>query len=86
MDVRETANQYYDAWRLRAGDMNDVPLAEDLAFTGRVASFDTADGFRAMARQAGAGVRSFTVRHPAHRNGYPNGGPGGLSVAPRFGW
>lgn len=63
MDVREIANRYYDAWRLRAGDMSDVPLAEDLAFTGPVASFDTADGFRAMARQAGAGVRSFTVRH-----------------------
>jgi hypothetical protein len=55
MDVREIANQYYDAWRLRAGDMSDVPLADDLAFTGPVASFDSADGFRAMARQAGAG-------------------------------
>jgi ketosteroid isomerase-like protein len=43
--------------------MSDVPLAEDLVFTGPVASFDSADGFRVMARQAGAGVRSFTVRH-----------------------
>jgi hypothetical protein len=43
--------------------MSDVPLAQDLVFTGPVASFDTADGFPAMARQAGAGVRSFTVRH-----------------------
>jgi ketosteroid isomerase-like protein len=63
MDAREIANRYYDAWRLKAGDMSDVPLAENLVFTGPVASFDSAAGFRAMARQAGAGVRSFTVRH-----------------------
>jgi hypothetical protein len=63
VDIREIANRYYDAWRLRGGDMSDVPLAQDLVFTGPVANFDTADGFRAMARQAGAGVRSFTVRH-----------------------
>jgi ketosteroid isomerase-like protein len=63
MDAREIANRYYDAWRLHAGDMSDVPLAEDLVFSGPVASFDSAVGFRAMARQAGAGVRSFTVRH-----------------------
>jgi ketosteroid isomerase-like protein len=63
MDAREIANRYYDAWRLRAGDMSDVPLADDLVFSGPVASFDSADGFRAMARQAGAGVRSFAVRH-----------------------
>jgi hypothetical protein len=56
MDVREIANQYYDAWRLRAGDMSDVPLAEDLAFTGPVASFDTADvpGDGAAGRRRGA--------------------------------
>ena len=63
MDAREIANRYYDAWRLRAGDMSDVPLADDLVFSGPVASFDSADGFRAMAKQAGAGVRGFTVRH-----------------------
>jgi len=63
MDVREIANRYYDAWRLRAGDMSGVPLADDLVFRGPVASFDSAAGFRAMAQQAGAGVRSFTVRH-----------------------
>jgi ketosteroid isomerase-like protein len=62
MDAREIANRYYDAWRLRGGDMTDVPLAEDLVFTGPVASFDSAAGFRVMARQAGAGVRSFQVR------------------------
>ena len=63
MDTVEIANRYYDAWRLRAGDMSGVPLAEDLVFTGPVASFTDAAGFRAMAAQAGAGVRSFTVRH-----------------------
>jgi hypothetical protein len=63
MDARQVANLYYDAWRLHAGDMSGVPLAEDFTFTGPVASFDNPDGFRAMARQTGAGVRSFTVRH-----------------------
>jgi hypothetical protein len=63
MDMRTIANLYYDAWRLRAGEMSGVPLAEDFVFTGPVASFENADGFRAMARQAGAGVSSFTVRH-----------------------
>lgn len=63
MDTIAIANLYYDAWRLHAGDMSGVPLAEDLVFTGPVASFNDAAGFRAMAAQAGAGVRSFTVRH-----------------------
>jgi SnoaL-like protein len=63
MDPRTTANLYYDAWRTRAGDMAGVPLAEDFTFTGPVASFSHADDFRAMAREAGAAVRSFTVRH-----------------------
>jgi hypothetical protein len=63
MDAQQIANLYYDAWRLHAGDMSRVPLAEDLAYTGPVASFESADGFRAMARQAGAGVGSFTVRY-----------------------
>src|ERR1700716_1442664 len=63
MDAVTIANLYYDAWRLHAGDMSGVPLAEDLVFTGPVAGFQSAEGFRAMARQAGAGVRSFAVRH-----------------------
>jgi uncharacterized protein (TIGR03086 family) len=63
MDPRHVANQYYDAWRLRSGDMTDVPLADDLVFSGPVASFDSAAGYRAMARQAGAAVRDFRVRH-----------------------
>jgi len=63
MDPRDIANQYYDAWRLRSGDMTGVPLADDFAFRGPIASFDSADGYRAMARQAGATVRDFRVRH-----------------------
>jgi hypothetical protein len=63
VDAVEIANKYYDAWRLHAGDMSEVPLAEDLVFTGPVASFQDAQGYRAMAAQAGAAVRSFAVRH-----------------------
>jgi len=63
MDPRQIANSYYDAWRTRAGDMTGVPLADDFTFHGPVADFDSADGFRAMARQAGAAVRDFRVRH-----------------------
>jgi hypothetical protein len=39
-----------------------VPLADDFQFTGPVASFDSADGYRAMAREAGQVVTSFEVR------------------------
>ena len=63
MDPRQIVNTYYAAWQERAGDMSDVPLAADFTFTGPVASFDDAAGFRAMAAQAGAAVRSFRVRH-----------------------
>jgi hypothetical protein len=63
MDPRTIANLYYQAWQARAGDMTGVPLAENFTFTGPVASFSDADGYRAMAREAGAAVRSFTVRH-----------------------
>lgn len=63
MDARTIANRYYDAWTHHAGDMSDVPLAGDFVFTGPVASFDSAEGYRTMARQAGAAVRGFRVRH-----------------------
>jgi SnoaL-like domain len=63
MDPTAIANLYYDAWINRRGDMSQVPLADDLVFHGPVASFDSADGYRAMARQAGAAVTSFRVRH-----------------------
>ena len=39
-----------------------MPLAEDFEFTGPVASFGSADGYRAMAREAGQAVTSFGVR------------------------
>lgn len=63
MDPTTIANRYYDAWINRGGDMSDVPLAPDFVFRGPVASFDDADGYRQMAAQAGAAVRSFRVRH-----------------------
>src|ERR687895_2613699 len=63
MTAQEIVARYYDAWQNRAGDFSDVPLADDFTFTGPVASFDSADGYRAMARQAGAAVTSFHVRH-----------------------
>jgi hypothetical protein len=63
MDPKKIANLYYNAWINRAGDMTEVPLAVDFTFRGPVASFDDPVGFRQMAAQAGAAVRSFRVRH-----------------------
>ena len=62
MTALETVALYYDAWGERHGDFSDVPLAEDFRFSGPVASFDSADGYRAMAREAGQAVTSFDVR------------------------
>jgi ketosteroid isomerase-like protein len=62
MTAEQTVALYYDAWRIRKGDMSQVPLAEDFTFSGPVASFDTAEGYREMARQAGEAVTSFEVR------------------------
>ena len=62
MTALETVALYYDAWRKRHGDFSDVPLADDFRFTGPVASFDSADGYRAMAAEAGQAVTSFDVR------------------------
>ena len=42
--------------------MSDVPLADDFRFTGPVASFESAEDYRAMAREAGQAVTSFDVR------------------------
>ncbi len=52
----------YDAWENRQGDFSEVPLTDDFQFTGPVASFDSAEGSRAMAREAGQAVTSFEVR------------------------
>jgi ketosteroid isomerase-like protein len=62
MTAADTVAQYYDAWQNRQGDLTGVPLADDFRFTGPVASFDTAEGYRAMAREAGRAVTSFAVR------------------------
>ena len=62
MGAAEAVRRYYDAWQNKGGDFSEVPLAEDFEFTGPVASFDSADGYRAMAREAGRAVTSFVVR------------------------
>src|ERR687892_1340081 len=62
MTALETVALYYDAWRNGRGDFSDVPLADDFEFTGPVASFDNAEGYRAMAREAGQAVTGFEVR------------------------
>jgi ketosteroid isomerase-like protein len=62
MTTQQIVARYYDAWQTRQGDLADVPLADGFRFTGPVASFDSADGYRAMAREAGQAVTSFAVR------------------------
>src|SRR5215470_11620080 len=62
MTALETAALYYDAWMNRRGDFSQVPLAEDFEFTGPLASFDSAERYCAMAREAGQAVTSFAVR------------------------
>jgi hypothetical protein len=62
MTTEQTIALYYDAWRTQHGDMSHVPLAEDFKFIGPVASFDSAEGYREMVRQAGQAVTSFEVR------------------------
>ena len=62
MTPLDAAELYYDAWQTKKGDMGSVPLAENFEFIGPVASFDNADGYRAMAREAGQAVTSFQVR------------------------
>ena len=62
MTVQDAVATYYDAWQHRRGDFSAVPLADDFRFTGPVASFDDAESYRAMAREAGAAVTSFAVR------------------------
>jgi ketosteroid isomerase-like protein len=62
MGADEAVRRYYDAWQDKRGDFSEVPLAEGFEFTGPVASFDSADGYRAMAREAGRAVTSFVVR------------------------
>jgi ketosteroid isomerase-like protein len=62
MSVLDVVGSYYDAWMAGKGDFSAVPLAPDFSFTGPVASFDTAEGFREMAAQAGPMVTRFRIR------------------------
>jgi hypothetical protein len=62
MTAQEIVARYYDAWQTKSGDFSDVPLADDFQFSGPVASFDSAEGYRGMAREAGQAVTSFNVR------------------------
>lgn len=62
MTVNEIVDRYYDAWENKGGDFGDVPLADDFSFKGPMASFDSAEGYRQMARQAGSLVTSWNVR------------------------
>jgi hypothetical protein len=62
MTAHAAVASYYEAWRTKKGDLSHVPLADDFQFTGPVASFDNAEGYRAMAREAGQAVTSFEVR------------------------
>jgi ketosteroid isomerase-like protein len=62
MTAQEIVARYYDAWQTKHGDLADVPLADDFEFTGPIASFDSAEGYRTMAREAGRAVTSFDVR------------------------
>src|SRR5439155_1573675 len=62
MTVLETVALYYDAWQNKRGDFSQVPLADDFEFVGPVVSFDNAEGYRAMATEAGQAVTSFAVR------------------------
>jgi ketosteroid isomerase-like protein len=62
MTTLETVTLYYEAWRDKHGDFSDVPLADDFEFVGPVATFDSAEGYRAMARDAGQAVTRFSVR------------------------
>jgi SnoaL-like domain len=58
----DIVNTYYDAWINKQGDFADVPLADDFRFSGPVVSFEDADAFRSMARQAGQAITKFSVR------------------------
>ena len=62
MTVLDVIGLYYDAWANKRGDLSGVPLAPGFMFRGPVADFDDAEGYRAMAAQAGSLVSRFVVR------------------------
>jgi len=63
VDPKEIADLYYQGWINKNGDLSEVPIAPNFRCRGPVASFDNAEGYRAMAREAGKMVTKFTVRH-----------------------
>jgi hypothetical protein len=62
MTPQQVVDLYYDAWINKHGDLSEVPIAKDFRFRGPIADFDDADAYRAMARQAGSMVTTFSVR------------------------
>lgn len=62
MTAQEAVARYYDAWQTKQGDFTETPLADDFRFVGPVASFTSAEDYRAMAREAGKAVTRFAVR------------------------
>jgi len=62
MAILDVVGLYYDAWANKEGDLSGVPLAPGFRFRGPVADFDDAEGYRAMAAQAGSLVTRFVVR------------------------
>src|ERR687890_922382 len=62
MTEHEAVARYYEAWQTKHGDLGDVPPADNFQFTGPVASFDSAEAYRTMAREAGQAVTAFEVR------------------------
>ena len=50
--TEQAVASYYDAWQNKGGDFGEAPLADDFEFIGPVASFDSADEYRAMAPPA----------------------------------
>ena len=60
---KEVVDLYYQGWINKNGDLSEVPIAPNFRFRGPVASFDSAEGYRAMAREAGKKVTKFTIRH-----------------------
>ena len=63
MGPKEVVDLYYQGWINKNGDLSEVPIAPNFRFRGPVASFDSAEGYRAMAREAGKKVTKVTIRH-----------------------
>jgi hypothetical protein len=71
------------AWRTKHGDRGDVPLADDVQFTGPVASFDSADGFGRLGARGWRGrdrlrgfARSSSTATPSPRSSMGDGDSG----------